>query len=355
MAEPSDEVEARASAAAAEAEVAGAIDPRLRRRRFVRLAVGIALSAVALWLAMRRTSFDEVGTALAGIRWGWLPVMASLKLLVLVIKDIRWRVELEAMAGPRTLVGVFRAISLGYFGNVLLPFRLGELMRVGVLKRRNPEIDAGGALATIAAERALDGAVLSLMVAAALPFAHGVPTSEVHGTVLLLVVMLAVVAVSMLTPLHDLALRILPARGPAGIARRIIDALSRGTAVLRRPRYLGLAALLTALSWLAETVAVWAAARALDLPLDFAAALVVTLLLSVALMIPAAPGQVGTHQALTALFVVPFGVSEAGAISLSIVLQVVALTTLAATGGYALLAEAALDRRARSVPKPEGP
>jgi glycosyltransferase 2 family protein len=323
-----------------------------RSRRWPRVVVGALVSLVALYLAGRKTSWREVQGALSGVAWGWLPVMAALKVAVLWIKDVRWRVELDAMK-PGVYRGTFRAVALGYFGNVLVPFRLGELMRVGLLRRKNPGLDLGGALATVAAERALDGAVLSLMVAAALPFAE-VPANLVRGSIILLVVMLGVVAVAMFTPLHDLALRILPARGPLRLVRAVIDALSRGTAVLRRPRYLALAALYTALAWLAEGLVVWAAIRALGLPLGFADSLVITLLLSVALLVPSAPGQVGTHQLMTAYIVVPFGVAQAAAISLSLVMQAVAIVVLGGLGGWVMITESAA-RGAADAGRPTDP
>jgi uncharacterized membrane protein YbhN (UPF0104 family) len=247
---------------------------------------------------------------------------------------------------------VFKAIALGYFGNVLLPFRLGELMRVGLLRRKNPLIPLGGALATIAAERALDGAVLRVMVAAVLPFA-AVPANLARASIALLVVMLGVIAVAMLTPLHDLALRQLPRRGPLGVARLVIEALARGPAVLRRQRFLALAALTTALGWLAECVVVWSAVRALDLPLGLADSLVITLLLSVALLVPSAPGQLGTHQLVTERIVVPFGIGKAAAVSLSIVMQVPALVVLGALGGWVMISESAARGAAADGRPPE--
>src|SRR5690606_2876857 len=107
-----------------------------------------------LVVAVRGTSLEGVTAALADVAWGWLPVMAAVKVAVLWIKHLRWQVELDAMQRLGPYRGGFRAVTLGYFGNVLLPFRLGELMRVGLLRRHNPEVALGGALATVAAERA---------------------------------------------------------------------------------------------------------------------------------------------------------------------------------------------------------
>src|SRR5690606_17647749 len=102
-----------------------------------------------------------------------------------------------------------------------------------------------------AAERVIDGAVLAAMVGVMLPYAAVPPWIE-RGTIVLLVLMLGAIAVAMLEPVHAFVIRRLPERGLPGVCRRVIRALSGGTAVLRRPRYFALAALLTAAAWLGE-------------------------------------------------------------------------------------------------------
>jgi hypothetical protein len=292
---------------------------------------------------------DDLADALGRADWRWVPAMIALKASVLVIKDWRWRCELAAM-DPRPYKCTFRAIGLGYFGNIVLPFKLGELLRVGLLKRHNPDVRVGDALATVAAERALDGAVLAIMVGAVLHAAQ-VPDWVFRGTILLMAAMLGAIAVAMCTPLHRFVRARLPARGPLSVARKVVDALTRGTAVLRQPGPLALATACTAAAWVGESLVLFCAVRALDVPLGYTEALVVTLLMSVGLLIPSAPGQIGTHQALAVLFLLPLDVPRELALSISFILQGVALATLSSIGGYVLIREAGardLVRRARA-------
>jgi uncharacterized membrane protein YbhN (UPF0104 family) len=307
-------------------------------KRAVRLLIGIALSGVALWLALRRTSLSEVGDAFGRVSWGWIPLMVLAKATVLVIKDLRWRVELRAMA-PGPYRRTFRAIGLGYFGNLVLPFKLGELLRVGLLKRHNPDVGMGDALATIGAERTIDGIVLAALVGVTLPYTD-VPEWVWRGTVLLMVVMLGVAAVAMLEPLHRFAMRLFPETGPLSFGRKIVRAVSTGTRVLRRPKPLVITVVLTAAAWLGDSLALYFALQAFGLQLGYSVALIVLLLLSVGLLIPAAPGQLGTHQALMVLFLGPFGVPSGLAVTVSIVMQGVTLATLGSIGGYVLVREA---------------
>ncbi len=313
--------------------------PEAPRRRWPRLVIGVLLSAVALALAVSKVSLADVGDALGDTDWRWLPAMLALKALVILVKDLRWRVELGAMA-PGPYRATFRAISLGYFGNLVLPFRLGELLRVGLLVRHNRQVRIGDGIATIAAERALDGAVLALMVGALLPTAE-VPTWMLRGTLVLLAIMLGVIVAGMLSPVHRWLMARLPERGLLGLVRRVVAAGSRGTAVLRRPGPLAVTVLWTAVAWLGEVLVLYMGILALGIPLGFGATVVVTLLLSVGLLIPSAPGQLGTHQALTIFLLEPFGIGSGAALSLSIVLQAVALAIMGALGGWVLLREAA--------------
>ena len=167
-----------------------------------------------------------------------------------------------------------------------------------------------------------------------------VPGWVKSGTGLLLFAMLAVIAVSMLKPLHDRALRWLPRGGVGGWARKVVSAASEGTAVLRTPGALARATAYTVLAWLGESLVFVGAVQALGLAIPYQGALVVTLLLAVGLLVPSAPGQIGTHQALSVLFLGAFGVTADGAISASLLLQAVAITTLGSIGGYVLVREA---------------
>lgn len=308
------------------------------RDRLVRLAIGLAVSAVAAWLVLRRVSLGEIAEGLAGVRWGWVAAMPLAKTGLLALKDRRWRRVLRSMAGP-SVRGTFGTVCVGYFGNLVLPFKLGEVLRAALLRKRNPEVPLGGALATVATERVLDGAVLAVLVAGALPFAP-VPPWVRNGTALLLVAMLLAIVLGMLTPLHRAVLRLLPEAGLLSIFRWGLRSLSAGTAVLRRPGHLAQAVGWTASVWLAEAFFLWLALRALATSVGYSGAVVVTLLYSIGLMIPSAPVQLGTHQALAVLFLEPFGVDAATAVSVSLVLQAANVLVLGTLGGSVLVREA---------------
>jgi len=112
---------------------------------------------------------------------------------------------------------------------------------------------------------------------------------------------------------------------PGGVRARVgrtLDAFTFGLAVLDDPRaILGVAAL-SLVVWLTSVAGLHAtfAAFALDLPVH--AGLLVAGIIAVALVLPAAPGFIGTLQVGAVAGLGLYGVSEATALSLSFVYHV---------------------------------
>lgn len=315
---------------------------RLSRKQGWRLALGLAVSAAAVLLLLRRVPLAAIGEHLRSVHLAWVGGMVAFKALLLWGKERRWRWVLKAMA-PGPYRATLRAVTAGYFGNLILPLKLGEALRIAILRRHNSGVRAGDVLATIGSERLLDAAVLALLTSAVLPRVVA-PPWMVTGVAVLAAALAAVLAVVITAPLHRrwlVRLRKSVWLGrPAELAEAVLAALTRGTAVLRRPGHLAAAVAWTLLIWVFEALVLWCGARALDLPVSYPAAVVVTLLYTFGLLIPSAPVQVGTHQALAVLFLAPFGVGEAAAVSLSLLLQAVSLTVLGLSGGPVVVWEA---------------
>ena len=65
-------------------------------------------------------------------------------------------------------------VVIGYMGNNIFPFRIGELLRAYVLKR-NEDVSISSSLATIVVERIFDGLTMLLFVFIALPTVPSLP------------------------------------------------------------------------------------------------------------------------------------------------------------------------------------
>lgn len=312
-----------------------------------RIALGVAISGAAIVLVLRRTSLSAIGSSLESVYWPWLVALAAAKVVVLGIKTKRWEKVLRAVEERRHR-SLFSSLSIGYLGNLLLPLKLGELLRVAVFRRHNPRLSFGAVLATVVAERVIDALVLSLMVVVALPFAT-VPTWVGRGAAFTALILLAVIGAAILS--SRLTKRFDPAKFGRLVRRiyRLFSTLAEGASVLRRPRYLLPTIVWTVLAWLGEAIGLWFAFHALGLGLGFAPALIVTLLFAVGQALPSAPVQLGTHQAMAVFFLAPFGIRAAEAVSLSVVLQGTNLVVFGILGGVAAAREATFKRLLREA------
>ena len=94
----------------------------------------------------------------------------------MVVRAFAWRtVIVQAMPPPHPRFSlVFSAFSIGLFANAVLPGRIGELARVGVLTRRMPEQEGawGLLLGTVFAHRVFDLIAATALIAFVVSTAH---------------------------------------------------------------------------------------------------------------------------------------------------------------------------------------
>ena len=136
----------------------------LRRWQFW---LGIAISALFLWLALRGLRLADVWQAIQGAQYLWLiPGLAAYWIGVWV-RSWRWTYLLRPLKSISTRKA-FPIVVIGYMGNNVLPARAGELLRAYVL-RRSEKVPISGSLATIVLERAFDGVIMLSFVVINLP------------------------------------------------------------------------------------------------------------------------------------------------------------------------------------------
>ena len=97
----------------------------------------------------------------------WLIPSVAVYFLAVLVRTWRW----DYLLRPLKRIPVrrlFPVVVIGYMGNNIFPFRIGELLRAYVLKR-NEEVSISSSLATIVVERIFDGLTMLLFVFIALP------------------------------------------------------------------------------------------------------------------------------------------------------------------------------------------
>jgi uncharacterized membrane protein YbhN (UPF0104 family) len=299
----------------------------LARSRWLRLAfvlvAGIGLGALFWW---RGPDWGQVGHAFTIVRWQWVVAAIGLNLLSVLVRALAWKIVIDqAMPPPHPRFElVFSAFSVGLFANAVLPGRIGELARVGVLTRKLPGSRAGrdGAWAaligTVFAHRLFDLIPSLLLVTYAL-FTAKVPHWAYTSLEIVLGVGFALFAFGLASARRHSR----PVLDELGRVRRLLAMAGQGLGVLHSPGPAIAAAFFQCLGWFCQLLAVFLTMRAFHIYAGLPAAALVLVLVNVATIFPLWPGNVGLVQAAVALPLIAYGVAKARGIAFGFGLQAI--------------------------------
>jgi uncharacterized protein (TIRG00374 family) len=318
--------------------------------------ITIAILAYGLW----RLDLGEVAVGLRRADYRLLPFSAGATLGGYLLRTARWRLIL-APAQVLPVKTLYGPLMIGFMANNLLPARMGEFVRAYSLNRVAGTPKTLG-LSTVVLERVFDGltlvaVLLVLALFRALP-AFGAPLAYVAGALFAVATLGAWLMISN----EALALRLVRAvtspfpEALSELAERKAQSFAAGLRSLRRPRTLLLIAALSATVWACEALSYYLLLLGFGDTLGLAAALpaafFLTVVINLGIMIPSAPGYVGTFEGAGVSALAPFGVAAERALALTIVAH--AVQWLLVTGiGVALLARAGMSLRgATAAPRP---
>lgn len=316
----------------------------MNRRVAIRLVAGIAVSVIAVLLVARATDVPTAFAQVAKVDPRSLIAPVVVIVVQLVIRAARWSGLLTAMAGvgigTRQVVG---PLSVGYLGNIVLPARLGEVVRIVLVSRRT-SVSMTGATASVVVERGVDLLAL-LTIATVASVLIGAPAAVlIAGLVVLLVAL--VVAINGGTWIA--------ARLPAFVPARVRDIIVRLAAALTAldVRVLGRAYLLSLLAWVCDGAVIGLCAAALGIQLSPGVAMLLATGAALGVALPAASGYLGTYE-LGILTMASFvGLPSDQAIQVALLAHAMAIVPLAVIGLVAL-AVMTVNPVAARAPEPE--
>jgi len=299
--------------------------------------IGLLVSIVFLYLFLKDIEFLATWEALKQANYLWLIPSFIAGYSGLLTRAFRWRVFLGQEHRGIRISRLFNTLTVGFFGNTVLPARAGEFLRAYMLMRAEP-VRFSMAFATVVVERVFD--LFALIVSMVLLFViapfppelkdsnPGLIDTLQRGGCLIAAATFSMAAflwamVRLPKQCHRILLR-LTFWLPEKIQQRLLGSLESFVGGLGIFRDLG--ATVKALAW---TVAVWFSillteyftilAFGFDVSLLNTMVLMVTLAFAVAL--PQAPGYLGPFQWATSMTLVAFyAVASAPAKAFAIVL-----------------------------------
>jgi glycosyltransferase 2 family protein len=327
--------------------------------RTVRIILSIAVSAVFLGFAVRGVDWAKTGAALTTAQYWYVLPMLGITVWSLYIRAQRWRILLRPVGTPsmRTLVA---ATNIGFMANMVLPLRMGEVIRPLLVSRKERE-PLSGILATVVLERIFD--MFTIL------FLFGISASAVAvsddvrqwGYRLFGLAMIVGGSVALVRWQEALALRLLrlvlrplPHRLADPVdhffrgfvqALEILDSPWTFLQLLGWSLYLWV---VIALIYLCGLLAFQLRAPLILGPV------VITAVTAIAVSAPSAPGYIGAFQVGCTLALAIFGISKSDALAYSIVLHLTQFVGVIGAGLYSLAREGMTMRQLEEVSEADG-
>ncbi len=302
----------------------------------VRVALRAALVALVIvgcvYLA-RQVDLRAVGRAMVGASAGTVAACALINLGEIWLRALAFSYLLQRP--PSAPVGLlFRIALAGQAASNLLPWRLGDLVPISLL-RTHANIPTVTALAATLLEKCVE-AVTLLLLAAPLPLVFpGLPAWVARGVFAQGAVGLGLIVLGW------------AASRPDDVRWRFVPRLPEKARIMGRPRVLVAVGALTLVQWIMDAFTLWLVLRAVGIQVHPVTPILLELAFAAASLVPTTPAQLGTLELVAVAVLGMVGVSAERALAFALVYRAFDLLPVTLAG---LLVLPSLGGRAALTP-----
>jgi len=300
--------------------------------------VGLLIGLGCLAILLRQVDLKQSWNTLGRLNGPFLLVPLAVFLVNLPLRAWRWQLIFPSSWRP-SLGACLTVLGIGNMANFLLPGRAGDLARCVLVGRATSLTESSRTLATLAVEKVLDGLALVGMVLFSIWTLH--PPNWlldmlhmailIFGATLLLLVALRYRTRALIDfvrrAFHVVHLSAIEERFD-GLLTSFADGLSGVSSAGRMLTLL----LITAAIWTTEAGSIWGLAGALGLAVSLKSAVVASPILGLGLMIPAAPGGLGTYELFGTEAFKLAGIAASSALALTVAIHAWVFVTNIAVG-----------------------
>jgi hypothetical protein len=313
-------------------------------KRRLRLLIGIVVSLVFLYLAMRGIRWQELWALFRTAHYLYLIPAFFLLILINVVRAYRWRL-LMYPNDRLPLMRVFHIVNIGYSFNNVFPAKAGEVVRAFLVGRMIPG-GIGQALSTLLIERLLDVLSVVVLLVILIPFVR-LPQAVAQGGLLFgAVAIVGTVVLLIFSRFGDRGVEWVwrfvgrvPVVGHPKVKGALRNLLE-GFAVLRIGRLLPGVLIGSALVWLGYATFNYLLMAVFNMTsLSFTAAALVLCATGLSMVVPSTAGAMGVFEWAAVQALAVFGVAESPAFGYALGLHAFTNIVLILFGLVGLLAE----------------
>jgi uncharacterized protein (TIRG00374 family) len=316
-------------------------------RRFHWSALGILIGLVCLVVILRQVDLRQSWRTLGNLNGPYLLVPLLVFLSNLPLRAWRWQRLFPSTVRP-SYFSCLTMLGIGNMANFLLPGRVGDLTRCVFVGQDRSLASSSRTLATLAVEKVLDGVALVgavLLSVWALHPPHWVVTllqaaAALFGAALVLLIVIRYRTSGLLEAVRR-GLRFVHLFALEKKLAPLMTSFADGLTAINSIGEMLVAVAITAAIWSTEIALIWGLAGALGVAIAFRSAMIATAVLGLGLMIPGAPGGLGTYELFGTEAFKLVGVASSSALALTVVIHAWVYVANVAIG-FSLLAVSGL-------------
>ena len=263
--------------------------------KWFKLLISIIISGIGLYYSFSKVNIQELLIHLLSVNILWLFIGSALLILSVIIRAIRWQVMIESIDSVK-INHLFSATMIGYFGNAIFPFRLGELLRAYAISKKS-KIQTTTAFGTILTERLIDmsGLILTMLFFTLL---HPMSSQNkqimfILGLITFLGFIFIFLLINKKTNISNYLKRIPGVKNLVHLIDNFLDGLTS----LKEIKHFWKIAISTIAIWFIYYLITWTVNLATGIGLNWIGVGIILIFTSLAIAIPAAPSAIGTYHA----------------------------------------------------------
>ena len=249
--------------------------------------IGVVISFSGIYWAFKDFDFFDFKQSIQQIDLVYFLLAAIFLWGSVWLRGIRWKWLFNDSASP-SVASLYRAELIGYFGNNVLPLRLGEILRAYIVGKEN-NLPKSFVFGTVILERLMDMLALiffGIILLFLYPFEEGwVGDYILKGGSVILIVIFALIII-----------RRFKLKSTENKILRIFNQIMDGLLSIRKKSIIPVV-ISSILIWSIYLLDVYLIQRAFQFNLSWTQSLAILVISSLALSIPSAPGMIGTFHA----------------------------------------------------------
>jgi glycosyltransferase 2 family protein len=317
---------------------------------------GILISVFFLFIVIKKMDFKEVFQVIQSIKIIYLIPIFIANITFYLMFAYRWQLLFTNFKTKPKFSSVLKVSIIGYMGNNIMPARLGELLRLYLMKKKE-KVKHGATLATVVLEKGFDGIALMLMFILVLFFSTvtkehlyaletisykqlkmwGYIVSAIY-LVLMGILFLFRTQIKFFVKLHNKLFVLLFNK----ISRKVgkfLFSFAGGLSAFKNFRDMFNIFLSSLLVWICHAFIIYFCLKACSIEIPFAGAFFVLVFIGVACMIPSSPGFVGTLEFFAILGLSCYGVDKDRALGFALLYHVLEMLPVTIIGIYLFIKE----------------